>query len=90
VTFAIDIYARSSGFLDWIAAKTVGASAQNANWRTVVQRIIDASGGTSDGVHESKEKLSDEEATRVEKRVRRIVDKRKRDATSQTPASRPT
>lgn len=90
VTFAIDIYARSSGFLDWIAAKTVGASAQNANWRTVVQRIIDASGGTSDGVHESKEKLSDEEATQVEKRVRRIVDKRKRDATSQTPASRPT
>ena len=90
VTFAIDIYARSSGFLDWIAAKTAGASAQNANWRTVVQRIIDASGGTSDGVHESKEKLSGEDATQVEKRVRRIVDTRKRDATSQTPASRPT
>lgn len=81
VAFAVDVYARASNFLDWVAARTVGAPAQNANWRTVVQRIIDASGGTSDGVHEEKEKLSDEDASAVEKKVRGIVQGRKRDET---------
>lgn len=81
VSFSIDVYARAANFLDWIAARTVGAPAQNANWRTVVQRVIDASGGTSDGVHEEKEKLSDEEAVAVEKRVRGIVQERKREET---------
>jgi uncharacterized protein YbjT (DUF2867 family) len=79
VRFAIDVYARASNFLDWIAVRTIGAPAQNANWRNVVQRIIDASGGTSDGVHEEKERLSDEDAARVEKRVRGIVQERKRE-----------
>lgn len=79
VRFSIDVYARASNFLDWIAVRTVGAPAQNANWRALVQRIIDASGGTSDGVHEEKEKLSDEDASRVEKRVRGMVQERKRE-----------
>jgi NADH dehydrogenase len=79
VRFAIDIYARASNFLDWVAVRTVGAPAQNANWRALVQRIIDASGGTSDGVHEEKESLSDHDAARVEKRVRGIVQERKRE-----------
>lgn len=81
VTFAIDVYARASNFFDWVAAKTVGAPAQNANWRTVVQRVIDASGGTSEGVYEEKERLSDEEAEQVEKRVRGLVQQRKREET---------
>jgi uncharacterized protein YbjT (DUF2867 family) len=79
VRFAIYVYARASNFLDWIAVRTVGAPAQNANWRNVVQRVIDASGGTSDGVHEEKEKLSEEDASAVEKRVRGIVQERKRE-----------
>jgi uncharacterized protein YbjT (DUF2867 family) len=81
VSFAIDVYARASSFLDWVATRTVGAPAQNANWRIVVQRVIDASGGTSDGVHEEKEKLSEEDATAVEKRVRGMVQGRKREET---------
>jgi hypothetical protein len=84
VSFAVDVYARASNFFDWIAVRTVGAPAQNANWRALVQRVIDVSGGTSDGVHEEKEKLDEEEAARVEKRVRGIVEERKREATSQT------
>ncbi|HEY0156911.1 MAG TPA: NAD(P)H-binding protein [Thermoanaerobaculia bacterium] len=79
VTFAIDTYTRASNFFDWVAVRTVGAPAQNANWRQVVQRVIDASGGTSDGVHEEKEKLSEEDAAGVEKRVRGLVQERKRE-----------
>ena len=79
VRFAVDVYARASNFFDWVAVRTVGAPAQNANWRSVVQRMIDASGGTSEGVREEKEKLSEEDAAVVEKRVRGIVQERKRD-----------
>ena len=79
VQFAIDTYTRPSNFIDWLAIHTVGAPAQNANWRTVVQRIIDASGGTSEGVKEEKETLKDEDAAALEKRVRGMVQERKRE-----------
>ena len=82
VSFAIDVYTRASNALDWIAARTVGAPAQNANWRSVVERVIEASGGTSDGVHEQKEALSEEDAAVVEKRVRSIVQQRKAEETT--------
>jgi len=85
VTFAVDVYARASNFFDWVAVRTVGAPAQNANWRAVVQRMIDESGGTSDGVHETKEKLDEDAAAVVEKRVRGIVQQRKREETAEGP-----
>ncbi|HYI12465.1 MAG TPA: NAD(P)H-binding protein [Thermoanaerobaculia bacterium] len=79
VRFAVDVYARASNFLDWLTVRTVGAPAQDANWRAVVQRMIDTSGGTSEGVQQEKATLRDEEAAALEKRVRGIVQKRKRD-----------
>ncbi|HEX2121161.1 MAG TPA: NAD-dependent epimerase/dehydratase family protein, partial [Thermoanaerobaculia bacterium] len=81
VRFSIDVYTRASNFLDLVAVRTIGGPAQAANWRAVVQRVIDASGGTSDGVHEEKETLDEEEAARVEERVKRIVQERKREET---------
>lgn len=77
--FAIDTWTRASNFLDWIAVRTVGAPAQDANWRAVVQRVIDASGGTSEGVQQEKERLSEDAASRVEARVKTLVQERKRD-----------
>jgi NADH dehydrogenase len=77
--FAIDTWTRASNVFDWLAVRTVGAPAQDANWRAVVQRIIDASGGTSEGVQQEKEKLSDEEATRAEERIKSLVQARKRE-----------
>lgn len=77
--FAIDTWTRASNFLDWIAVRTVGAPAQDANWRAVVQRIIDASGGTSDGVQQEKERLDEDAAARVEERVKSLVFERKRE-----------
>ncbi len=77
--FAIETWTRASTFLDWIAVRTVGAPAQDANWRAVVQRVIDASGGTSEGVQQEKEMLSEDDAARVEERVKGIVQERKRE-----------
>jgi NADH dehydrogenase len=79
VRFAIDTWTRASNFFDWVAVRTIGAPAQDANWRAVVQRIIDASGGTSDGVQQEKERLDEDAAARVEARVKSLVQDRKRD-----------
>lgn len=77
--FAIDTWTRASNVFDWLAVRTFGAPAQDANWRAVVQRVIDASGGTSEGVQQEKEKLSDEDATRAEERIKSLVQARKRE-----------
>lgn len=84
VRFAIDIYSRASNLFDLIAVRTVGAPAQSANWRSVVQRVIDASGGTSDGVHDEAEKLNEEDAKKVEARVKSLVQERKREEARET------
>jgi uncharacterized protein YbjT (DUF2867 family) len=86
VQFAIDVYSRASNLFDLIAVRTLGGPAQSANWRGVVQRAIDASGGTSDGVHEDARKLSDEEAKPIESWVKAMVQARKREETAQPEA----
>lgn len=78
--FSIDNYARAANVFDWFAVKTIGAPAQDANWRAVVQRIVDASGGTSDGVHQASETLDASAGARLEERVRTLVQDRKRSA----------
>lgn len=86
--FAIDTWTRASNVFDWLAVRTIGAPAQDANWRAVVQRVIDASGGTSDGVQQEKETLNAEEAAKVEQRVKSMVQDRKREETSEAAAER--
>jgi uncharacterized protein YbjT (DUF2867 family) len=84
VRFSIDTYTRAANVVDWIAMRTVGASAQAANWRQVVQRVIEESGGTSEGVHEETESLDEARAARVEERVTQMVNERKREETRPT------
>jgi uncharacterized protein YbjT (DUF2867 family) len=73
VQFAIDVYARAANVFDFVALRTVGQPMQDANWRAVVQRMVEASGGTSEGVQHESAKLDDTEAEKVEKRVRDLV-----------------
>lgn len=89
VRFTVDVLARASNVLDWIGMKTIGRPAQNANWRNVVQRIIDASGGTSDGVHEEKMRLDEDERDVAEKGIKALVQERKREETSASPERTP-
>jgi uncharacterized protein YbjT (DUF2867 family) len=89
VRFAIETWTRASNLFDWLAVRTIGAPAQDANWRAVVQRVVDASGGTSDGVQQEKETLSDDDASRVEERVKKLVQDRKREETAPQPGTSP-
>ncbi len=86
--FCVDVNARAANVVDWIALETIGRIAQSWNWRAVVQRMIDLSGGTSDGVHEISERLSDEEARKAEARARAIVEQRQREDNVRRKADR--
>ena len=77
--FAVDVFARAANFFDLLGIRTVGGPAQSANWKEVVQRMIDASGGTSEGVKHESRTLDEAEAARVNKRVKSLVQERQRD-----------
>ena len=88
VRFAIEVSARAANIFDFVALHTIGDPAQSANWRTVVQRMVDASGGTSDGVQHEVRTLDAEESAQVEKNIRAMIQSRKRgeSATPERPA----
>lgn len=87
VRFSIDTWTRASNLFDLIATRTLGSPAQSANWRAVVQRVVDASGGTSEGVQQESEKLDDENAKAVEARIKSLVQDRKRDESAGSAAA---
>jgi NADH dehydrogenase len=64
VRFMITIGARAATVFDWIAMKTLGRFMQDDNWRTVVERVVEMSGGQSGGVRSETESL-DAESTKV-------------------------
>jgi uncharacterized protein YbjT (DUF2867 family) len=86
VRFAIDVYARASNILDFVAMKTIGAPMQSANWKRTVEGIIERSGGTAPaGVQTESESLDAHDAERVTNKIRALVQKRQRDE-SASPA----
>ena len=85
--FSIDVYTRAANLLDFIAVRTVGEPPQTANWKAVAGNVVEASGGTSEGVKTETETLEEPEAEEVERRIRAMVQSRQRDESA--PAERP-
>jgi NADH dehydrogenase len=80
VRFLIEVHARAANIFDWIALRTIGSTMQNQNWKHVVARVVELSGGVAEqGVLTSDEKLGEEEAREVESWVRRMVRNRKQE-----------
>lgn len=72
--FTIEIHARAANIVDWLAMRTIGRFAQAMNWRGVVLRVIDLSGGeASKGVRSCTETLPEEEAKQVTEHIRATV-----------------
>jgi NADH dehydrogenase len=87
IRFQILLYAQAANIADWLLMSSAGGMAQEVNWVTVVQRMIDRSGGTApDGIESNQETLDDEEASDLEAWIRDLITVRKyeenRDATS--------
>ena len=85
--FSIDVYTRAANLVDFIAVRTVGEQPQTANWKTVAGNVVEASGGTSEGVQTRAEALEEDEAEKVELRIRSMVQSRQREESA--PAERP-
>jgi len=82
VRFAIDTWTRPSNIVDFIAMRTVGEPVQSANWRAVVDNVVEASGGTSGGVETQSVKLNEEEAELAADRIRSMIRSRQRSESS--------
>jgi uncharacterized protein YbjT (DUF2867 family) len=86
VRFAIDTWTRPSNIVDFLAMRTVGEPAQSANWRAVVENVVEASGGTSGGVETQSARLNEEEAELAADRIRSMI--RSRQRSESTPDER--
>jgi NADH dehydrogenase len=78
IRFSVHVFARAANMLDWLATSSIGAVAQNSTWRTVVERMIERSGGASAGVQQDTEILHGEESEKVERWVDGLIAEHKR------------
>lgn len=79
VRFSIELVAQSADAIDWLALRSGGHFFQSQNWRSVVRRVIELSGGTAPrGVEKRSEKLAAEEVEALNSRMREHVAARER------------
>jgi nucleoside-diphosphate-sugar epimerase len=72
--FEVRSFTRSSDLIDRIGMRTIGQIAQRATWRSVVENVVDRSGGTApDGVQEEEVTLTGQDAEEVEAWVEETV-----------------
>jgi uncharacterized protein YbjT (DUF2867 family) len=81
VRFEVRSYTRPSDLVDLIGMRTFGKVAQKATWRSVVERVVERSGGTAEGgVQEETRRLDGADAEEVERWVEEVVMRQKRRA----------
>lgn len=79
VWFAVHTAAQPANVFDWFALRTVGERMQAANWRNVVQRVVELSGGAApDGVRRTSHAMNEEEAHELDNWLERIVQRQQR------------
>lgn len=79
VRFTVEIHTRAASWLDFVSMKLGGEVAQRLNWITVVERMVERSGGEApDGVRQETETLEEGRAGVVERWVDRLVTRRRR------------
>jgi NADH dehydrogenase len=74
VRFEVQTYDRAATLVDAVMLSLIGDLLKDATWRSVVQRVVENSGGRPrDGVRESDDVLEDEEAELVERWAEALV-----------------
>jgi NADH dehydrogenase len=87
IQFEVTVFARAATVFDWIALNSGGSIAQNRTWRSVVERAIEISGGSSGPVEEEKDTLSDDEEKRVEEWIRDLIATQKLETRNESTGS---
>jgi NADH dehydrogenase len=78
VRFRVSVFARAASMIDWLAMSAGGAAAQNSTWRTVVERVTEMAGGTSDGVQEDAAVVSGRDCEEIEEWIADLITRQKR------------
>lgn len=74
VRFNIHIASQPANVIDWVAMRTIGGPMQRANWRAVVRRVIELSGGEAPtGVNHDEHAMSDQETHDMRAFAERVV-----------------
>ena len=83
--FLVIIHARPANIVDWLAMRTVGRWMQNQNWKSVVDRVVQLSGGHApEGVQTATATLDTAEAEAVERWIDSLVTQRKCETNAET------
>ena len=81
IRFEVRSFTRPSDLVDLVGMRTFGKVAQKATWRSVVDRVVQLSGGVApDGVQEEETRLADPDAKDVETWVEELVLRKKRES----------
>ena len=79
VRFEVQVYDRPASLPDWFVMKTVGDSVQTRTWESLVERMVEESGGSAPGgVQHTEDALDEDQANRIEDWIRDLVMERKR------------
>ena len=83
VRFETQVYDHPANIADWFAMKSPGDSVEARTWESVVQRMIDESGGVaSNGIEHREEDLNDEKTDLIEGWLKDLVQERRRSESS--------
>jgi NADH dehydrogenase len=77
--FLIETVTQPANVLDWVTLRTIGGAMQSQNWRSVVRRVVDASGGAApEGVQKHHERMGEHELQTFNQRILELVAAQKR------------
>jgi uncharacterized protein YbjT (DUF2867 family) len=89
VRFMVEVFARSASPFDFVAFKLGAQKVQELTWKTVCERMLERSGGTSkDGVQHHVEELDEPHAERAEAWIEEIVTRHERELNERESAER--
>ena len=79
VRFETQVYDRPASLPDWFVMKTVGDPLQKRTWESLVERMVNESGGSApQGVQHTEDALDESQGDRIEDWIRDLVMERKR------------
>lgn len=79
--FEVQVYDRAADVADWLVMRTVGQYIQLGTWKSIVQRVVQESGGTcAGGIHHEIVTLDEAQSAHVQRWLGELVIERKRES----------
>ena len=77
--FEVQMFDRPASIPDWLAMRTVGRAVQGRTWKSLVEKMVDESGGAAtNGIEEDEHDLDENKADLIDGWLRELILERKR------------